>query len=318
MKILANDGISEKAIKTLDAAGFKVLTTKVAQNQLANFINEEQVEILLVRSATQAKKDLIDACPSLKLIGRGGVGMDNIDVTYAREKGIKVINTPNASSHSVAELTFAHLFSGVRFLYDANRNMPLDGDSRFEALKKDYAKGRELKGKTLGIIGLGRIGKAVATIALGLGMKVIAHDPLQSEATITLSFFDGRSLDFTIQTISKEALLKEADFVTLHIPAQQEIVIGEKEFQLMKDGVGIINVARGGVIDEEALLHALEHEKVAFAGLDVFKGEPTPSIRILMHPRVSLSPHIGAATLEAQERVGDELAAQIIEAFGKI
>ena len=317
MKILANDGISEKAIKTLDAAGFKVLTTKVAQNQLANFINAEQVEILLVRSATQAKKDLIDACPSLKLIGRGGVGMDNIDVTYAREKGIKVINTPNASSHSVAELTFAHLFSGVRFLYDANRNMPLDGDSRFEALKKDYAKGRELKGKTLGIIGLGRIGKAVATIALGLGMKVIAHDPLQSEATITLSFFDGRSLDFTIQTISKEALLKEADFVTLHIPAQQEIVIGEKEFQLMKDGVGIINVARGGVIDEEALLHALEHEKVAFAGLDVFKGEPTPSIRILMHPRVSLSPHIGAATLEAQERVGDELATQIIEAFGK-
>lgn len=317
MKILANDGISEKAIKTLDAAGFKVLTTKVAQNQLANFINEEQVEILLVRSATQAKKDLIDACPSLKLIGRGGVGMDNIDVTYAREKGIKVINTPNASSHSVAELTFAHLFSGVRFLYDANRNMPLDGDSRFEALKKDYAKGRELKGKTLGIIGLGRIGKAVATIALGLGMKVIAHDPLQSETTITLSFFDGRSLDFTIQTISKEALLKEADFVTLHIPAQQEVVIGEKEFQLMKDGVGIINVARGGVIDEEALLHALEHEKVAFAGLDVFKGEPTPSIRILMHPRVSLSPHIGAATLEAQERVGDELATQIIEAFGK-
>jgi phosphoglycerate dehydrogenase len=317
MKILANDGISEKAIRTLDAAGFKVLTTKVAQNQLANFINEEQVEILLVRSATQAKKDLIDACPSLKLIGRGGVGMDNIDVTYAREKGIKVINTPNASSHSVAELTFAHLFSGVRFLYDANRNMPLDGDSRFEALKKDYAKGRELKGKTLGIIGLGRIGKAVATIALGLGMKVIAHDPLQSEVTITLSFFDGRSLDFTIQTISKEALLKEADFVTLHIPAQQEVVIGEKEFQLMKDGVGIINVARGGVIDEEALLHALEHEKVAFAGLDVFKGEPTPSIRILMHPRVSLSPHIGAATLEAQERVGDELATQIIEAFGK-
>lgn len=317
MKILANDGISEKAIRTLDAAGFKVLTTKVAQNQLANFINEEQVEILLVRSATQAKKDLIDACPSLKLIGRGGVGMDNIDVTYAREKGIKVINTPNASSHSVAELTFAHLFSGVRFLYDANRNMPLDGDSRFEALKKDYAKGQELKGKTLGIIGLGRIGKAVATIALGLGMKVIAHDPLQSEAIITLSFFDGRSLDFTIQTISKEALLKEADFVTLHIPAQQEVVIGEKEFQLMKDGVGIINVARGGVIDEEALLHALEHEKVAFAGLDVFKGEPTPSIRILMHPRVSLSPHIGAATLEAQERVGDELATQIIEAFGK-
>ena len=313
MKILANDGLSEKAIKTLEGAGFEVLTTKVAQNQLANFINEEHVEILLVRSATQAKRDLIDACPALKLIGRGGVGMDNIDVTYAREKGIKVINTPNASSHSVAELTFAHLFSGVRFLYDANRNMPLEGDTRFNELKKDYSKGYELKGKTLGIIGLGRIGKAVATIALGLGMKVIAYDPEQQEATITLSFFDGRSLDFVIKTISKEEVLKQADFITLHIPAQKEAVIGEKEFQQMKDGVGIINVARGGVIDEEALLHALEHEKVAFAGLDVFVGEPTPSIRILMHPGVSLSPHIGAATLEAQERVGDELAEQIIE-----
>lgn len=317
MKILANDGLSAKAIKTLEGAGFEVLTTKVAQNQLASFINEAQIEILLVRSATQAKKDLIDACPSLKLIGRGGVGMDNIDVTYAREKGIKVINTPNASSHSVAELTFAHLFSGVRFLYDANRNMPLEGDSRFNELKKAYANGQELKGKTLGIIGLGRIGKAVAAIAFSLGMKVIAHDPLHEEATITLSFFDGRTLDFTLQTIGKEELLKQSDFITLHLPAQQQAVIGEKEFQLMKDGVGIINVARGGVIDEEALLHALEHEKVAFAGLDVFKGEPNPSIRILMHPRVSLSPHIGAATLEAQERVGDELATQIIEAFGK-
>ena len=313
MKILANDGLSEKAIKTLEGAGFEVLTTKVAQNQLASFINEEQIDILLVRSATQAKRDLIDACPSLKLIGRGGVGMDNIDVTYAREKGIKVINTPKASSHSVAELTFAHLFSGVRFLYDANRNMPLEGDTRFNELKKDYAHGHELRGKTLGIIGLGRIGRAVATIALGLGMKVIAYDPEQQEATITLSFFDGRSLDFVIKTISKKEVLEEADFITLHIPAQKEAVIGEKEFQQMKDGVGIVNVARGGVIDEEALLHALEHEKVAFAGLDVFEGEPTPSIRILMHPRVSLSPHIGAATIEAQERVGDELAEQIIE-----
>ena len=313
MKILANDGLSEKAIKTLEGAGFEVLTTKVAQNQLAPFINEAQIDILLVRSATQAKRDLIDACPALMLIGRGGVGMDNIDVAYAQEKGIKVINTPNASSHSVAEFTFAHLFSGVRFLYDANRNMPLEGDTRFNELKKDYANGHELRGKTLGIIGLGRIGRAVATIALGLGMKVIAYDPEQQEATITLSFFDGRSLDFVIKTISKKEVLEEADFITLHIPAQKEAVIGEKEFQQMKDGVGIVNVARGGVIDEEALLHALEHEKVAFAGLDVFEGEPTPSIRILMHPRVSLSPHIGAATLEAQERVGDELAEQIIK-----
>ena len=312
MKILANDGISPEAIKTLEEAGFEVITTKVAQNQLADFINKEGIEILLVRSATQAKKDLIDACPSLKLIGRGGVGMDNIEVKYAQEKGIKVINTPNASSYSVAELTFAHLFSGVRFLYDANRNMPLEGDTHFAQLKKNYAKGQELKGKTLGIIG-----KAVAAIALSLGMKVIAHDPHHKEVTITLSFFDGRTLDFTLQTIGKEELLKQSDFITLHLPAQQEAIIGEKEFQLMKDGVGIINVARGGVVNEGALLHALEHEKVAFAGLDVFQGEPTPSIRILMHPRISLTPHIGAATTEAQDRIGNELAQQIIQIFGK-
>lgn len=317
MKILANDGISQQAIDTLSKVGFEVITTKVAQNQLADFINKEQVEILLVRSATQAKKGLIEACPSLKLIGRGGVGLDNIDVKYAQEKGIKVINTPNASSYSVAELTFAHLFNGVRFLYDANRNMPLEGDTHFAQLKKNYAKGQELRGKTLGIIGLGRIGKAVATIALGLGMKVIAHDPHHEKATITLSFFDGRSLDFDIYTIKKEELLKQADFITLHVPAQKDAIIGEHEFQQMKDGVGIINLSRGGVVDEDALLHALEHGKVAFAGLDVYRNEPTPSIKILMHPHISLSPHIGASTIEAQERIGDELAEQIIKEFKK-
>lgn len=315
MKILANDGISQNAIKILTEAGYEVITTKVSQNQLIDFINKEHIEILLVRSATQARKDLIDACPSLKLIGRGGVGMDNIEVKYAQEKGIKVINTPNASSDSVAELVFAHLFSGVRFLYDSNRNMPLEGDTLFSELKKKYAKGKELQGKTLGIIGIGRIGKSVARIALGLGMKVIAYDPHNQGITITLSFYDGRTLDFEIPNVSKEDLLKTSDFITLHVPAQKEPIIGTKELNLTKDGVGIINLARGGVVDEKALLEALDKEKVAFAGLDVYENEPTPSIKVLMHPNVSLSPHIGAATLEAQDRIGEELAYLIINYF---
>ena len=313
MKILANDGISSVGISALQTAGFNVETTKVAQEQLADYINDQDIVGLLVRSATQVRKDLIDACPGLKLIGRGGVGMDNIDVDYAKSKGLHVINTPAASSESVAELVFAHLFGSVRFLHDANRNMPLEGDSNFKKLKKLYAKGTELKGKTLGILGFGRIGQATARIALGTGMKVIYHDPFIDEAEVAVNFFDGRSVSFEFKSLSKEEVLKDADLITLHVPAQDNYVIGKKEFELMKDGVGIVNAARGGVVDEEALVEALEKRKVAFAGLDVFETEPSPHIKILMHPNISLSPHIGAATGEAQDRIGEELASQIIE-----
>ena len=312
MKILANDGISQSGIDDLTAAGFEVLTTTVAQEQLENFINSESIVALLVRSATTVRKDLIDTCPSLKIIGRGGVGMDNIDVEYAREKGLSVINTPAASSESVAELVFAHLFSGVRFLYDSNRAMPLDGDSKFKALKKAYAKGTELRGKTLGVIGFGRIGQATAKMALGLGMKVIAFDPFLEKTTLSLSFFDGQTIDFEIQTVSKETVLKESDFITLHVPAQKEFVIGEAELELMKDGAGLINAARGGVVNEVALVKALNSNKLAFAGLDTFENEPTPAVQLLMNPKISLTPHIGAATNQAQDRIGSELASQII------
>ena len=312
MKILANDGISQSGIEALQAGGLEVITTKVAQEQLINYINTHEVDVLLVRSATKVRQDVIDACPSLKIIGRGGVGMDNIDVAYAKEKGLHVINTPAASSESVAELVFAHLFSGVRFLHDANRNMPLEGDSRFNELKKAYGAGVELRGKTLGILGIGRIGQATAKVALGLGMKVIAFDPFIEQTSISLDFFDGQSLTFTIQTTTKDEVLSKADFITLHVPAQKEYVIGQPEFELMKDGVGIVNAARGGVIDEVALLHAMDSKKVAFAGLDVFENEPSPAIQVLMHPNVSLTPHIGAATNEAQDRIGTELASQII------
>jgi len=312
-KILANDGISNSGVLALEAAGYEVLTTNVAQEQLANFINEEQITGLLVRSATQVRKELIDACPGLRLIGRGGVGMDNIDVAYAREKGLHVINTPASSSASVAELVFAHLFGGVRFLYDANRNMPLEGDKNFKGLKKNYGKGTELRGKTLGVLGFGRIGQATAKIALGIGMKVIYHDPFLEEAQINLPFYDGQSVSFNLKSCSKEELLKSSDFITLHVPAQKEYVIGKADFEIMKNGVGLVNAARGGVIDEVALVAAIDSGKVSFAGLDVFESEPVPEVRILMHPKISLSPHIGAATGEAQDRIGTELAEQIIQ-----
>lgn len=313
MKVLANDGIATSGVIALEQAGFKVDLAKVAQEQLADYINKNEISVLLVRSATKVRKDIIDNCPSLKIIGRGGVGMDNIDVEYAREKGLNVINTPAASSHSVAELVFAHLFGMVRFLHESNRNMPLEGDSKFNTLKKSYAKGVELKGKTIGIIGFGRIGQATAKIALGLGMKVVAYDPFIEQVNLEIEFFDHQAVFFQINTISKEEVLKQSDFISLHVPAQKEYVISEKEFKLMKDGVFIVNAARGGVINEIELIKAIESGKVSKAALDVFEKEPTPEIQLLMNPNLSLTPHIGAATGEAQNRIGTELAEQIIE-----
>ena len=184
MKVLANDGISNSGIERLESKGFEVITDHVAQDLLIDYINNNNIDVILVRSATKVRKDLIDNCQSIKLIGRGGVGMDNIDVEYAREKGINVVNTPAASSLSVAELVFAHLYGCVRYLHLSNRNMPLDGDSKFKELKKSFAKGAELRGKTLGIIGFGRIGQEVAKIALGIGMKISVYDLNLKETSI--------------------------------------------------------------------------------------------------------------------------------------
>ena len=311
MKILANDGISKSGIDNLTENGFEIITTNVAQEQLINFINENKIVGLLVRSATTARKDLIDSCPSLKLIGRGGVGMDNIDVEYAKSKGIHVINTPAASSASVAELVFAHLYGGVRFLFDSNRNMPLEGEANFKGLKKAYAKGIELRGKTLGIIGFGRIGQEVAKIALGIGMKVIATDKFLDKATIEISISTGQSIKAEIIIQPFDKLITNSDFISLHVPAQEEYVIDSSVISKMKKGAGIINAARGGVIDEVALIKALDDGHLSFAGLDTFENEPKPEIKLLMHEKISLTPHIGAATLEAQNRIGEELATQI-------
>jgi D-3-phosphoglycerate dehydrogenase len=316
MKILANDGISESGKNKLEEYGFKVDLTKVSQEQLVDYINTNSITSLLVRSATQVRKDIIDNCPTLKIIGRGGVGMDNIDVEYAKSKGLQVINTPAASSKSVAELVFSHLFSCVRFLHESNRSMPLDGDSKFKDLKKSYAKGTELSGKTLGIIGFGRIGQEVAKIGIGIGMNIIFFDKLNKEVSLTLNFFDGQSKTFNLSSSSYEDLLNSSDFITVHIPASDKYIIDSNEFSQMKNGVGILNLSRGGILNEDELLKNIESGKVSFAGIDTFENEPKPSIKILMNSNISLTPHIGAATNEAQDRIGVELADKINEILG--
>jgi D-3-phosphoglycerate dehydrogenase / 2-oxoglutarate reductase len=314
MKILANDGISPEAIQLLERAGMTVLTEKIPQENLAKFIQENTISVLLVRSATKARKDLIDACPSLLLIGRGGVGMDNIDVDYAREQGKVVINTPAASSQSVAELVLGHFLSGARYL---NQSFSELNNENFNSLKKDFGQGIELRGKTLLIIGFGRIGQSLASYAIGIGMKVRAVGKIEEIVTISLNHnhgIDPISVKINVST-NLETELKSADFISLHVPKQEngQAIIGKKELTLLKENVLIVNASRGGVIDENELLLALENGKIRYVGLDVFENEPNPNNALLKHPKIGATPHIGAATIEAQDRIGTELAELIIE-----
>ena len=319
MKVLANDGISKAGELALKEAGIEVLDNRVAQDHVINFINENNVDVLLVRSATKVRQDLIDACPGLKIVGRGGIGMDNIDVEYAIEKGLYVINTPNASSRSVAELVFAHFFSLARFLHESNRLMPLEGDTHFNALKKSFNNAYELSGKTLGVIGFGSIGQEVVKMGISLGMKVKVLTRKPKTKTISLNFFDGQTVDFEItSTNDSDAFYKDTDFISINTPKTNEYVIDTPEFEKMEDGVFIVNTARGGVINEVTLVNYIESGKVAGAALDVFETEPTPELILLMNPNLSLTPHLGGNTIDAQEKIGVELAEQIIEIKKKL
>jgi D-3-phosphoglycerate dehydrogenase len=312
MKILANDGISDLGKQLMEAAGHTVITEKVSQEQLAHEVNAQGIEAILVRSATTVRQDVIDACPHVKIIGRGGVGMDNIDVDYARSKGIHVINTPASSSQSVAELVMGQLFSLSRFLNDSFKNMET---SDFSTLKKNYAKGVELRGKTIGIIGFGRIGQSLASYALGVGMNVIAIDNNSKDVQVRVTV-GTQEIYVTLKTETNlHGLLGEMDYISIHVPKQKDgsAVIDSAEFAKMKKGVFIANAARGGVINEDALLEALNNGSVAGIALDVFENEPHPRKDLLNHPKIACTPHIGAATLEAQDRIGEELAQLIIE-----
>ena len=313
MIVLANDGISEKGIQLLKEADITVLDARVSAEHLSNFINENNVDVLLVRSATQVRKNLIDECPNLKIIGRGGVGMDNIDVDYAIDKGIYIINTPKASRKSVAELDFAHFFSLARFLHESNRLMPLEGETKFNTLKKSFNNATELSGKTLGVIGMGNIGLEVIKIGISLGMSIVAYNRTPKTENVKISFFDGQSLHFEIKSVNLDEVLKKSDFISINISNAEKYFIDNEQIAMMKEGVFIANTARGGVLNEVALIDAIERGKVAGAALDVFENEPNPEIEILMNPALSLSPHIGGNTLEAQNRIAEELAEQIIK-----
>ena len=309
-KILANDGMENAGIKLLEKAGFIVVTDKVSQETLSQSINENEYVALTVRSATQVDKALIDSCPSIRVIARGGVGMDNIDVEYAKKKNIQVVNTPAASSLSVAELVIGQLFSMSRSLDESNRDMPVKGNTEFPALKKKYSKGSELRGKTLGIIGFGRIGQEAAKIALGIGMKVIAFDPYIADANLDIEIHGIPKVNVKIKTNTLDEVLAQSDFITLHVPGGK--VITATEINKMKKGVMLVNASRGGVIDEKDLLAGLSSGHIAHAALDVFEGEPKPNKELLQHAKISLTPHIGGSTEEAQQRIGIELAEKLI------
>lgn len=318
IRILANDGLEEAAKIALQNKGFEVITEKVSQENLIDFINITQVRGLLVRSATKVRKEVFDACPNLSFVGRGGVGMDNIDVDYGRSLGKTVTNTPASSTRSVAELVFAHLFSVARFLHHSNRTMPADGHSQFDALKKSYAQAFELKGKTLGIIGFGRIGQEVAQIAMGLGMRVLPYDPYVKTAEIEVDFLQtGDTFTLEFETVSLNELLLGSDAITLHVPmpANGMPLLNAAEFDCMKPGAVLINTARGGIIHESDLLDALNSGKVAFACLDVFENEPHPNPELLNHPKISVSPHVGGSTAQAQSRIGEELLDLVLDHF---
>lgn len=319
MIVLANDGISKAGEQLLKDAGIEILEAKVSQEHLINFINENKVDVLLVRSATKVKEDIIDACPGLKIIGRGGIGMDNINVEHAIEKGIYVINTPKASARSVAEMVFAHFFSLARFLHESNRLMPLEGETHFKALKKSFSSAVELEGKTLGVIGFGGIGQEVVKIGISLGMKIKVLTRKPKTEKITLDFFDGQKLEFDISSeTDMDEFLTDVDFLTVNTPKTSEYLLDQNQFDKMKDGVFIVNTARGGVVNEVTLLDAIEHGKVAGAALDVFESEPSPELALLMNPNLSLSPHLGGNTQDAQMKIGRELAEQIIEIKKKL
>ncbi|MFK7949082.1 MAG: NAD(P)-dependent oxidoreductase [Saprospiraceae bacterium] len=317
IRILANDGLHDDGKLLLEEAGYEVDVIKIAQEDLPNILPDYNV--VIVRSDTKIRKNLIDKCPDLKMIVRAGLGYDNIDADYATSKGIKVITTPTASAYSVAELVFGHLLSIARNLHLSNREMPERGNTAFKALKRSFSNGFELKGKKIAILGFGIVGQQVARIAIGFGMEVIPVDYAFESAKLELDIFNlpNMSLTIDLQMTSLEEALAKADVISVNVPYIGKPLLTEKHFKMMKEGVILINASKGGTVDETALLSALEDEKVAGAGIDVFMNEPSPDGELLNHPKISVSPHLGASTVEAQRQIGLALADQVIAFFGE-
>lgn len=315
INILINDGLCQEGEQILRQAGFHIHNQKIQQQDLIREINHRQIDALIVRSATVVNREVIDHCPSLRLLARAGLGMNNIDMEYAAAKGIEVVNTPLASAPALAEMVFAHLLSVTRNLFRGNREMP--SEREIDKMKRDCAGGTELTGKTIGIVGFGRVGQEVALRALGWGIKVLAYDPYVKEATIKHEIPGVHNVVSYIHTVPLTDVLSQSDFITLHVPvpADGKPFIGRNEFAQMKSGVILINVSKAGLIDEQELISSLNTGKVRAAGLDVFQNEPSPLPALITHPKVSVSPHLGGETLEAQGRIGIEIAEYIVQFF---
>ena len=312
MKILANDGISTSGETLLIEAGHEILNHRVSQEHLVQFINENQVEILLVKNATSIDHQVIDSCKSLKIIGKAGTEMNNVAVDYAIEKGLYVISTPNSYARATAELVFAHFFSLARFLHDSNRMMPLEGDSKFNLLKKSYQNAAELFGKTLGVIGSGSNALEVIKMGISLGMNVIIFNENSKSEKVNLDFFDGQKLVFELKSVKFEEILEKSDFISILNTEKSGYLIDSEQFEIMKNGAYLVNIAKGAV-NEVTFLDYLENKKLAGAALDVFEYEPKPDIQVLMNPSLSLSPNLASVTTDAIEKTGKELAEQIIK-----
>ena len=312
MKILANDGISTSGETLLIEAGHEILNHRVSQEHLVQFINENQVEILLVKNATSIDHQVIDSCKSLKIIGKAGTEMNNVAVDYAIEKGLYVISTPNSYARATAELVFAHFFSLARFLHDSNRMMPLEGDSKFNLLKKTYQNAAELFGKTLGVIGSGSNALEVIKMGISLGMNVIIFNENSKSEKVNLDFFDGQKLVFELKSVKFEEILEKSDFISILNTEKSGYLIDSEKFEIMKNGAYLVNIAKGAV-NEVTLVDYLENKKLAGAALDVFENEPKPDVQVLMNPSLSLSPNLATVTTDAIEKTGKELAEQIIK-----
>lgn len=309
-KILVTDGLEDSGIHALQAHGFTVDLKKLEAAELPNeLINYQGI---IVRSATKLRQELINSCPNLKFIARAGVGMDNIDIDAARAIGIKVINTPASSSRSVAELSMAHIYNLSRNLQLSNRN--LKDKSSFVELKKSLSKATELKGKTLLIIGMGRIGRELGLLALGSGMQIMAHDPFINQVSLNFEL-QGQTILITVPMVSLDEGLPEADYISMHSPFDGNQILTKARFALMKKTACVINTSRGENLDETALLDALNSDQLAGAGLDVFQNEPEVNPLLISHPKISVSPHIGASTLDAQQRIAEELVSQIVSLY---
>ncbi len=317
IKILVNDGLHADGKMLLEEAGYEVDDRKVAQADLLQVL--PNYDAVIVRSATHIKREVLEHCPNLKLIARAGVGMDNIDTAFARERGVKIMTARRAVAHSVAELAFGHMFTLARHFQNTNRDMPSKGNTAFKELKEAYSNGIQLKGKNLGIIGFGKIGQEVARIGIGIGMNIIPVDLEVNEVEIDVSLYRTASMSLAVKmtTTSLQEMLPEADFVTLHVPLNGDTpILGAKEIAMMKKGAFLINTSRGGTVDEEAMIKALDSGKLAGAGLDVYNQEANIQEALLQHPKISMTPHTGAATIEAQRDVALELADKIIAFFG--